>query len=117
MKKLVVELADQADDFAAMQPRWRELLEAMSAIADNLVVRLISNDLKAQFVDQMMKLGIRPDIKRSSINQLLSSLRVSLNKQDGELASEAMQNHFEELRTAVGEAISFKVEEQSIRAV
>ena len=117
LKKLVVELAGHEGDFEAMQPSWRELLETMSAIADNLVIRLISNDLKAQFVDQMMKLGIRPNLKRSSINQLLSSLRVSLNKRDGELASHAMQEHFEEVREAVREAISFKVEEHKKQAV
>jgi DNA-binding FadR family transcriptional regulator len=111
LKKLVVELAAQTDDFEAMQPHWRELLEAMSTIADNLVVRLISNDLKAQFVDQMMKLGFRPDLKKGSMDKLLNSLKVSLNKRDGELASKAMQNHFEELRVAIGEAIKFKAEE------
>ena len=110
LQKLVVELAENSDDFEAMQPCWRELLEAMSTIADNLVVRLISNDLKAQFVDQMMKLGFRPDLKRDSIDKLLTTLRVSLNERDGELASEAMQNHFEELREAVGEAMRFKAE-------
>ncbi|PCI75720.1 MAG: hypothetical protein COB20_12315 [SAR86 cluster bacterium] len=117
LKKLVLELADHSDDFEAMQPRWRELLEAMSTIADNLVVRLISNDLKAQFVDQMMKLGIHPKIERSSIDQLLTGLRVGMNKQDGEIAGQAMQNHFQELRAAVGEAIKFRDKEPSIRAV
>jgi len=117
LTELISELAGEAGDFEAMQPRWRELLEAMSTIADNLVVRLISNDLKAQFVGQMMKLGIRPDLKRDSINQLLATLRVSLNKQDGEIAGQAMQNHFEELREAVGEAIKFKAEEPMKRAI
>lgn len=117
LQELIVELSNQADDFEAMQPPWRKLLEAMSNIADNLVVRLISNDLKAQFVDRMMKLGIRPDMKRGSIDKLLISLRASLNKQDGELASKAMQDHFEELREAVVEAIRFGAEEPSIRAV
>jgi DNA-binding FadR family transcriptional regulator len=110
LKKLVVELAGHSDDFEAMQPRWRELLDAMSAIADNLVVRLISNDLKAQFVDQMMKFGFRPELKEGSIDKLLTALRVSLNTQDGELAGNAMQTHFEELREVVGEAIRSKVE-------
>ncbi len=110
LQQLVVELASQSDDFEAMQPRWRELLEAMSTIADNLVVRLISNDLKAQFVAQMMKLGVRPDLKKGSIDRLLTTLRVSINERDGELAGEAMQKHFEELREAVGEAIRFKAE-------
>jgi len=117
MKKLVVELAEEEGDFESMQPRWRNLLETLSFVADNLVIRLITNDLKAQFVDQMMKLGIRPDLKRSSINKLIGSLRVGLNEKDGEIAGQAMQNHFEELREAVGEAIRFKAEQLGVRAV
>jgi len=108
LKELVVALEGHFNDFEEMQPRWRELLDAMSIIADNLVVRLISNDLKTQFVDQMMKLGVRPDLKEGSIDKLLETLKVSLNKQDGELASKAMQNHFEKVREGVGEAIRFK---------
>jgi len=108
LKELVVGLEGHYNDFEEMQPRWRELLDAMSIIADNLVVRLISNDLKTQFVDQMMKLGVRPDLKEGSIDKLLETLKVSLNKQDGELASKAMQNHFEKVREGVGEAIRFK---------
>ena len=108
LKELVVRLEGHCNDFEEMQPRWRELLDAMSTIADNLVVRLISNDLKTQLVDQMMKLGVRPDLKEGSIDKLLETLKVSLNKQDGELASKAMQNHFEKIRAGVGEAIRFK---------
>ena len=108
LKELVVQLEGHCNDFEEMQPRWRELLDAMSTIADNLVVRLISNDLKTQFVDQMMKLGVRPDLKEGSIEKLLATLKVSLNKQDGELASKAMQNHFEKVREGIGEAIRFK---------
>ena len=108
LEELVVALEEHFNDFEEMQPRWRELLDAMSAIADNLVVRLISNDLKGQLVDQMMKLGVRPDLKEGSIDKLLATLKVSLNNQDGELASKAMQDHFKEVREGVGEAIRFK---------
>lgn len=110
LKQLLVELANHSDDIEAMQPRWREFLEAMSTIADNLVVRLIRNDLKAQFVDQMMKRGFQPDLKKGSTDRLLTTLGVSLSKRDGELASKAMQNHFEELRVAAGKAIRFKAD-------
>ncbi|GJM13451.1 MAG: hypothetical protein DHS20C12_18540 [Pseudohongiella sp.] len=116
LKKLVAELAEVAGDYEAMQPRWRNLLDAMADIADNLVVRLISNDLKAQFVDQMMKLGIRPDVKKNSINQMITGLKQSLNQQDGGLAGQALQSHFDELREAVSEALSFRANEQEKRA-
>tara|TARA_B110000858_G_scaffold194218_1_gene248172 strand:- start:19162 stop:19887 length:726 start_codon:yes stop_codon:yes gene_type:complete len=117
LKKLLLVLADGSSDFDSMQPQWREFLEAMSVIADNLVVRLISNDLQAQFVDQMMKPGIHPKLKKNSIKRLLGALRVSLNTQDSELAAEAMQEHFEELRVAVREAIDLKIEGLTQQAV
>lgn len=110
LKTMVVELAEQCSDFESMQPKWRELLDYMSRVADNLVVRLISNDLKAQFVDQMMKLGIKPELKKNTLKQLLNSLRLSLNSRDGEIAAAALQTHFEDLRRAVAEAIRFKSE-------
>lgn len=106
LQTMVVALENGSNDFESMQPQWRELLETFSEIADNLVVRLISNDLKAQFVDQMMKLGIRPNLKKDSIKQLLAALRVSLNTEDGDLAAKAMQDHFQDLRVGVGLAIS-----------
>lgn len=109
LQEMVVELSEQAGDFEAMQPKWRELLEFMAAVADNLVVRLISNDLKAQFVEQMMKLGIKPEVKKKSTNQMLNSLQLSFGTRDGELAALAMQTHFDEVRTAVIRAINCKL--------
>ena len=85
-----------------------KVLEAMTAIADYLIVRLISSDLKAQFVGQLMKLGIWPYLSKGAIDRLITTLMVSLNEQDGEKAGQAMQDHFEEFREAVGEAIRFR---------
>ena len=93
-----------------------KVLEAMAAIADNLIVRLISNDLKAQLVGQLMKLGIRPYLSKGLRDLLITALMVILNEQDGEIAGQAMQDHFEEFREAVGEAIRFRVGKPSNRA-
>jgi DNA-binding FadR family transcriptional regulator len=108
LKSMIMALAELENDFEAMQPQWRELLVMLSTIADNLVIRLIGNDLKTQFVDQMMNSGIQPVLKENAMPQLFSKLRVSLNTRDGELAAAAMQLHFDELRLAVQEAISFR---------
>lgn len=105
LSEMVVLLAQHNGDFEAMQPHWRQLLENFAAIADNLVVRLISNDLKAQFVEQMMKLGIRPDPGSAATARMLAQLRKSIANRDGESAAKAMQEHFDKLRLAVGKAI------------
>lgn len=102
---MVVSLAEFQGDFAAMQPQWREFLDYLSDIAGNLVVRLISNDLKAQFVEQMMKLGIRPDPGQASTSRMLTQLHKGLVNRDSELATRALQIHFDEVRSAVSEAI------------
>lgn len=106
ISEMLVLMAQHKDDFEAMQPQWRELLEYLSEIADNLVVRLISNDLKAQFVEQMMKLGIRPDPGSASTSRLLAQLRKGIATRDGELAAAAMQEHFDKVRQAVSKAIA-----------
>jgi len=103
---MVVSLTELQDDFEAMQPQWRELLEYLSDIADNLVVKLISNDLKAQFVEQMMKLGIRPDPGKASTTQMLTQLHKGIVNRDGEMAAAALLVHFDEFRQAVCKAIS-----------
>lgn len=106
ISEMLVLMALHKDDFEAMQPQWRELLEYFAEIADNLVVRLIGNDLKAQFVEQMMKLGIRPDPGTASTNRLLAQLRKAIAMRDGELAAAAMQEHFDKIRQAVNKAIA-----------
>lgn len=117
LQEMVVELAKQADDFEAMQPKWIEFLDYMTTVADNLVVRLISNDLKAQFVEQMMKLGIKPEVKKKAVNQMLSSLKQSFGTKDGELAASAMQLHFDDVRFAVVRAINLKLRSTHREAV
>jgi GntR family transcriptional repressor for pyruvate dehydrogenase complex len=108
LQGMVERLGMHAGDFEAMQTQWREFLEYLATVADNLVVRLIGNDLKAQFVEQMMSLGINPIMKPATIKQLLNSLKLSLASKDAEMAAVTFQMHFDELRIAVSEAISLK---------
>lgn len=117
MSSTVVELMNQADDFEAMQPKWREFLDFAADIANNLVVRMIGNDLKAQFVEQMVSSGLKPRPSKKSVDQLFNSLKQSLADRDGELAAKAMELHFDELRTAVSEAIEMKFANNQRQAV
>ncbi|MDA1370625.1 MAG: GntR family transcriptional regulator [Proteobacteria bacterium] len=101
MKSLLVLLNQHAGDVETMQPHWINMLEYMATIADNLVVRLIGNDLKAQFVDQMMNLGLKPQLNKKNLNQVLNNLKQSLAKRDSELAGSAVQMYFNELRISI----------------
>ena len=101
LSQMVVMLGKQAKDYEAMQPQWREFLRALGEIADNLVIHLIANDLRAQFVDQMVKLGIQPELRKKAINEVLSSLKKSVTERNGDLAQSAVQQYFDELRRSV----------------
>ena len=108
LQDLVAVLSKHIQDFRAMEPYWRELLQLVADIDDNLVVRLIGNDLKAQIIGQMMEMGINPDLKRSAGTDLVGNLKIALAKKDGELAAKAIGKHFDQLREAVIEAINVK---------
>lgn len=104
--EMVVSLALQSGNFEAMQPQWREFLDYLSDIADNLVVRLISNDLKSQFVEQMMKIGIAPpDPGKEATTKMLAALGKGIETRDAEMAGTAIQKHMDQIRQVLCTAI------------
>ncbi|HBY00775.1 MAG TPA: hypothetical protein DEG93_10505, partial [Gammaproteobacteria bacterium] len=56
MQKMVVSLSNYNGDSDSKLAQWTEFFQYLGSVADNLVVRLISNDLQAQFVEQMAEL-------------------------------------------------------------
>jgi len=101
LRQMLVILNKQAKDHEAMQPQWREFLEALAGIANNLVVHLIGNDLRAQFVEQMVKLEIQPELRKEVVSEVLTSLKTAIAERNGDLAQSAVQNYFDELRESV----------------
>lgn len=102
---MIATLRRSRGDFEAAQPAWIGFLEALAEIADNLVVRLIGNDLKAQFVDHMLKLGIKPSLRKRVVGEVLQSLEQAFSSGDRELAGTAMACYFDELRMSVAQAM------------
>ena len=101
LRQMVVSLEDQERDYEAMQQQWREFLKALADIANNLVIHLIGNDLRAHFVDRMVKLGVRPELRKTVVREVLSSLKTSIAQRNGDLAQLAVQRYFDELRQSV----------------
>jgi GntR family transcriptional repressor for pyruvate dehydrogenase complex len=106
MRELVVRVSKLTKDFQAMAQQWHELLELLSEVSDNLVVQLIGNDLKAQFVEQMISLDIQPQIKKPVLDEVLGALKQCLMDKDGSRAAAAVTRYFDALSTAVTEAIT-----------
>ena len=108
MREMVVNLSKLTKDFQAMSAQWHEFLEYLTEVSENLVVQLIGNDLKAQFVEQMINLDIQPQITKPILDDVLNALKQSLMDQDGSRAAAAVTRYFDALSAAVTEAIEAK---------
>lgn len=106
MQKIVVSLNHLADDLSSQQEKWREFFLCITEVADNLVVQLIGNDLKAQFVDQVVKLGIRPTFRKRVMSQILTGLKQGLSKRDSNKAGAAVRLYFDELLLSMNQTLS-----------
>jgi len=105
LQKLLVELKQDVEDFETMQPCWQAMLDYLASINTNLVARLIGNDVKAQFVEQMMTLEIKPNLRAGAGRELIKNLQLAFREKDGELAAMAFEKHFDQLRLAIRDAL------------
>ncbi|MBT4781490.1 GntR family transcriptional regulator [Gammaproteobacteria bacterium] len=106
---LLAQLDAMADDLGSvesLQPKMRAFLLTLDRIADNLVVRLISNDLQAQFVERMLLLHPRPSLKPESLQALVSGMRLGVENGDGEGVAAALDIHFLSMRALVAQALA-----------
>jgi len=109
LQNRVLALAKHSGNFVAAQESWVELMEAMALLAENLVLQLIGNDLKSQFVRGMLKLGINPVLRRKVVSEVLTELEIALKKADRDLAQGAITRYFDELRQAMSTALASRL--------
>ena len=110
MQKMVVSLSNYNGDSDSKLAQWTEFFQYLGSVADNLVVRLISNDLQAQFVEQMATLDLKsaPARKKQNVNQVLGMVRRGLSGKDAELFFSGVQLYFDELRFSVVEELEIR---------
>jgi len=106
LQQMLVEMGLHTRDFETMQPYWQAMLEYMGSIDDNLVAKLIGNDIKAQVLGQMMELDIKPIIPASAGNDLIETLKTAFREQDGQMAANAFEAHFDLLRAAMRDSLA-----------
>ncbi|MBT8147556.1 MAG: GntR family transcriptional regulator [Gammaproteobacteria bacterium] len=105
LREMLVSIGGKAENFEQMQPAWQAMLDYMARIDNNLVVRLIGNDVKAQVVGQMLELDIKPELPAGAGQDLVSALSEAFQKQDGQMAAQAFEKHFDQLRAAMQDAL------------
>lgn len=90
----------------SLQPMTRAFLMSLDRIADNLVVRLIGNDLQAQFVERMLRLEPRPSLSPLALEEFVAGMREGVERGDPELLASALDNHFFNMRALVAQALA-----------
>ena len=106
MRDMVIALRKTDADLSASQQAWVEFLEFLAELADNLVVRLIGNDLKAQFVNRMVKQDLKPALKKKAISDVVTALLEGIETRDRDTFSNAVLHYFDELRVAVIQSLN-----------
>lgn len=103
MQSLLALLRKHSGEFETSQQHWVAFLEYLAEVADNLVVRLISNDLKTQFMTRMVKEDVKPALDKKSMRSVLDKLTAALESRDREQFANAVLRYFDELRAAVNQ--------------
>ena len=85
---------------------WRELGEKMLEIHQNLVLRLVGNGLRTQFLGAAMDPGFQPDIDMKDVAERLTAVRDAILARDVNAVSVTMTEHFTNLKERIHAAAS-----------
>jgi len=99
---IIRQLIDSRNDHLEHQISWKELAEYLSDINENLVLRLIGNGLKTQFMGRLERIGLLLKKERSRDIESLKKLEEAMEERDGNKAARAINQHFE---TITGETL------------
>ena len=84
---------------------WLALSECFMQINRNLVLRLVGNGLRTQFVSRLMSLELHPNIDRKADRRELKKLYAAIRNRDLDQAGEAIIEHFHIIKTGILKAI------------
>lgn len=108
MRNIVKDLIGKIDSQEDHYKGWRDLGNLFTEINQNLVLRLIGNGLKIQFVGRLELTGIRPNIDPQRDRVFLNMIDVALKERDHQGASNAIIGHFELLKEGFLETLEHK---------
>lgn len=110
----MVQLADQLVTSLGDKGRntevWIQFSDKMLSIHKNLVLRLVGNGLRTQFLSSTMNLGFEPDIDLSAVKQGLIRLRDSIKSRDEVNVRDAVIQHFQIIKIGLLESAGADLE-------
>jgi DNA-binding FadR family transcriptional regulator len=104
MVHLVDQLVQTVGDKERYPEIWTEFIDKMMSIHRNLVLRLVGNGLRTQFLSKDMNLGFEPNIDMVSVKQELIRLRNSIESRDELDVRDAIIQYFQIIKTGLLES-------------
>lgn len=101
MVRLVDQLVTTVNSKEKHLEIWIQFSDKMLSIHKNLVLRLVGNGLRTQFLGSTMDLGFEPDIDTSAVKQQLILLRDSIKSRDEISVRDALTQHFHIMKTGL----------------
>jgi DNA-binding FadR family transcriptional regulator len=101
MVQLVDQLVNTMGEKEVHTEIWIQFSHKMMSIHRNLVLRLVGNGLRTQFLGSTMNLGFEPDIDLSAVKQQLIRLRDSIKIRDEVNVRDAVIQHFQIIKTGL----------------
>ncbi len=93
--RLIREIIDTSDNEEARHSNWAELGECFVSIHNNLVLRLVFNGLRTQFVDRMMQYREQPPVELQYETDELEKLAQAVQERKTNQVGIALINHFQ----------------------
>lgn len=104
MVQLVDQLVNTIGDEERHTEVWIQFSDKMMSIHRNLVLRLVGNGLRTQFMGSTMNLGFEPHIDLSAAKQQLIRLRDSIKSRDEVNVRDAVIQHFQIIKIGLQES-------------
>ncbi len=115
MRTIVARLIDRDMDNEARPQRWKELGEYFTEVNQNLVLRLIGNGLKLQFVGRLDKLGVLVELDPETNIRLLTRMDAAIVNRDARELSDTIITHFNLVKGSILKALTEK-EDATLRS-
>lgn len=114
MREIVSCLINSEHRTEGQHDNWKQLADYCCTVNNNLVLRLIGNGLKTQFMGKLEHIGVLVKLDNSSsennilqtLDASMAALDAAMEARDGEKASEAILAHFNLLRTSLFNALN-----------
>ncbi|MBD3649339.1 MAG: FadR family transcriptional regulator [Pseudomonadales bacterium] len=102
-------------DQAARQQNWKELGDYFTEINRNLVLRLIGNGLKLQFVGRLEKIGVLVKLDPDENLKILRRMDAAMEQRNQRDLSDAIITHFTLIKESILKALNEK-EDATLRS-